>query len=62
LKKSEHASGLQPNPHPEHHGYLTVMPAGVRGRRLGVGVGVAEHFERVQLANHTYRGAVIAGV
>jgi hypothetical protein len=52
---------MQTNPHREHHGHLTVVPAGMRGKRLGIGVHVVLHSQRVQFPKHPDGRAIVAG-
>src|SRR5262249_50805849 len=58
----QHAGLLEPYPHRQHHGNLTVMSAGMRGSSSGVSMRMLQHFERVEFAHHRNGGAGIAGL
>ncbi len=53
----EDAGGLEAHADAEHHGDLGVVPAGVRRARRGVGVWVAGHEQRIELAHDADGGA-----
>ena len=56
-ERIENARRLQSGPDGQHHRDLGVVAAGVGRVGLRVSVGMSEHLERVQLADHGHGGA-----